>query len=220
MANLQFDIKIQTSSDEENVGDVDQQTNPYYAYASSWVNFIGNSVGKVGDIVGNIVTFNSYPKEHVDPHQLPTNRTDICDYSGKSEGYVCVQYLPYDNRYGIIHSVFKRSKACDDCYAFCKKFEIYPISAEFLANNGFTGPLFGKSGECKCYRIVSRTSTIVKDGIIIIGITNGSDAPEYVSLKAFCGLNNISYKNMLSLLDDELREFYCIPKTNTFGNLF
>lgn len=213
MTTWQYDVKIQ--SHEEDVGNnpVQQTDSSYYAYVSSWVSYVGGAIGKVGDTVGNIVTFNSYPKEHVEPHKLPAQRTDICDYSGKSEGYVYVQYLPYDGRYGIIHSAQMRSSACEDCYAFCKKHQIFPISVEFLTDNGFVGPYYVRSGEYKSYRIVPKATTIIKDGIIIIGVTNG-DEPEYVNLKSLCNLNNINYKNMLELLDNELRALYCIEKSN------
>lgn len=212
MTTWQYDVKIPLPEDE--VDNSGQTESSYYSYVSSWASYVGGAIGKVGETVGNIVTFNSYPKEHVEPHQLPTRRTDICDYSGKSEGHVYVQYLPYDGRYGIIHSVQMRSTACEDCYVFCKKHQIFPISVEFLTNNGFVGPYYVKSGEYKAYRIVPKATTIIKDGVVIVGVTNGADTPEYVSLKSLCNLNNINYKNMLELLNDELCALYYIDKKN------
>lgn len=207
MTTWQYDIKVQSyDEDNEDYGKSSQQTDSsYYTYISSWASYVG---GAVGNVVDNIVTFNSYPKEHVEPHQLPIRRTDICDYSGKSEGTVIVQYLPYDGRYGIISSSQMERTARDDCYNFCKKHQIFPISVEFLAKNKFIGPYYVKSGEYKCYRMLPKTTTIIKDDIVIVGVTNGSDPTEYVSLKSLCYLNNINYKNMLELLDGELCKLY------------
>jgi hypothetical protein len=201
--------EIAIVSPEEDIDKPSQPTQSYYEYASSWVSHIGRSVSNT---VGSIVTFNSYPKEHVEPHLLPVRRTDICDYSGKSAGVVYAQYLPYDGRYGIIHSSVMTERAKNDCYEFCEKNSIFPISLDFLMRNNYVGPYYAKSGDYKNYTIIPKATTIIKDGVIIIGICNGYGEPEYVSLRSLCHLNNINYKRMLELLHDELCSMYDIQK--------
>lgn len=202
--NRQLDIYVPSENEER---DIEPQTKTSWAWtvASSWLNYIGNGIGNT---VSTAVTFGSYPKEHVEPHSLPKFRTDVCDYSGKSERVVFAQFLPYDSRYGIIHSMQMTETARRDCYDFCKKNGVYPISIDFIRQNGLTGPYFGTSGGVKNFTIVPKSTTLNVDGVTVILVSDGNSPSLTISLKTFCGMNKLDHKNILKLLDDELKIFY------------
>lgn len=206
-----FDKNIQYCEDQNQYQDQNPVEENIVEKAGVW-NYITSWTSYVGNTIDSIIKYGEYPKEHVEPHKLPKIRKSVCDYSGNYEDCVYVKYLPYDIRYGIIYSAKMAYSARSDCCNFCEKNHIYPISFDFLSNNDYHGPYFVKSGDCKNYRIVPKTTTIVKDNLIMIGVTNrdGYDGAEYVSLKLLCDLNNIDYKKMCKSLERELKLLYNI----------
>lgn len=171
---------------------------------SMWAGWIGNGVGNA---VNSIVSFGSYPKEHVKPHILPTSRSNICDYSGKSEESLYVQYMPYDRRYGIIYGSQHGKTARMDCYNFCKEHHIYPISMDFLSRNSLDGIFHAKSGGYKNWRIVRNSTTILKNEVVVIEMSD-NDSTEFINLKTICSMNKLDYKEIMKLLEIELQEWY------------
>jgi hypothetical protein len=202
MANLYFN----TTGNNYVTGVENTSETPTKSYWSS----LGSSIlNAVSETVNAIVTFSSYPRDHVIPHELPLFGTNLCDYSGKACDELRIKFLPHDDQCGIIYSSQMEDVAKEDCYQYCKNNGIYPISLDFLTINNLTGPYYMKSGQYKNCSILSKSITKMRDGEISIMMSNGTER-EFVSLKAFCGLNNINYKNMLELLNFELKEYYKI----------
>ena len=106
----------------------------------------------------------TYPKNHAIPHKLSTLDAHICDYSGKVEKDLYIQYLPYTYHYGIISSEYYLEYAKYDCYTFCKKNNHFPISIDFLIRNNFSDLYYATSGGCKNYRIMTHTTTFMSNG--------------------------------------------------------
>jgi hypothetical protein len=177
-------------------------------YVGTVTDFFGNTIASIGSTVASI-GYTSYPKENVEPHIFPQERTTMCDYSGKNEQMVYATRVLYERWFGIIHSVEKKYQAQQDCYKFCKRIMAYPISSEFLTKNGYSEIYFGESGGCKNWRIVNNTTTLFQDGIIHIRIDDGSQRI-FISMKIFCELNKINFKQFLERLEVELKNWYQI----------
>jgi hypothetical protein len=177
-------------------------------YVGTVTGFLGNTMASLGKTVSSI-NYTSYPKEHVEPHILPRERTDVCDYLGKSERMVYPMRVLYEGGFGIVHSMEKRYQAQQDCYDFCKRIMAYPISRDFLMTMGYAGMYFGESGGCKNWRIVNDTTTILKDGTIHLPICDGSRTM-FINMRTFCGLNKIDYKKLIGHLEIELKNWYQI----------
>lgn len=203
-----IDISIQSRQENTNVPDNTQDKKTYFQHVfqtgSEWASYIGNSVENT---LNSLVSFGSYPKEHVQPHVLPTVRSDICDYSGKSEGMLYVQYMPYDCRYGIVYGILYDKTARIDCHNFCKERHVYPISMAFLSKNSLDRFFYAKSGGCKNWSIVHNSTTIFKNEFVIVQVSDGI-YNEFVTLKTLCFLNDLDYKQIIKILEIELQEWY------------
>lgn len=167
----------------------------------------------IKNVTSYISSNDVYPKEHVEPHVLSKKCTNICDYSGKVELDIFVTYLPHDFNYGIVHSLQMSQRARQDCYEFCKKNGVFPISMEFIIKNDLNKSFFAMSGGQKNFSILANSETINKNGIITILVSNSFENFISVGLKSFCDLNKLNYKDIVNMLDKELQIFYNINST-------
>lgn len=155
--------------------------------------------------LSSLFGYERYPKSHVTPHFIPNKRTTICDYSGQPTDKLIIKCLPYEIKYGILCDESMYETATFDCYEYCKKIKLFPISMEFLIKNKLDGLYYARSGECKNYRILSGVTMIENQttGKIVFKVTDGKNI-ELVEFKSFCEFNKLNYKKMLELLEKEL----------------